>query len=156
MVDATYTPERYIRWVIEYPETLVDVDPLPIIAQDTYCTVEAEVQEEVTTPAYFIGVPLTASRGICKGPSGKETWYNLPMDRVIKSMRNRGYSESEYPYFIRDDGVKTLGGYVMVAADLGKYEKGDLVETTLGTGIVCDTGDFASTTDVEIDIATNW
>ena len=44
----------------------------------------------------------------------------------------------------------------MVAADLNKYKKGDIVETSLGLGIVCDTGEFTKTKDVDIDIATVW
>ena len=146
-IQPVVDPPR--KFVIEETETIVECRIMPrIVAEDTYATEEIEELSEYK--------PLTASKGVCVGPSGKETWYNLPMSRVIKSMRNRGYSEVDYPYFIREDGVKTLGGYVMVAADLGKYDKGDLIETTLGTGIVCDTGDFADTTDVAVDIATNW
>lgn len=157
MVDQVYVPEHRTRWVIEEPQTLVSIQIVPpLIAADTYATeeeIQAEEEKSVPVPT---GLPLTAPRGVTQGPSGKETWYNLPMDRVIESMRNRGYTEDEYAYSIREDGVKMFGDYIMVAADLNEHSKGDIVDTSLGLGIVCDTGDFANTTDVKIDIATNW
>ena len=36
--------------------------------------------------------------------------------------------------------MKMLGDYVIVAADLNKYPRGSIVDTSLGQGIVCDTG----------------
>ena len=69
-------------------------------------------------------------------------------------MNDLGYS---YEFWIREDGVKMFGDFVMIAADLHNYSKGDLVEISLGIGIVCDTGDFASNgSNVAFDVATNW
>ena len=97
------------------------------------------------------------TRGTTLGPSGKETWYDLPMHKVLSDMANRGYSElTGYTYWIRDDGVKMLGPYVMVAANLQIRPKGTLVETSLGIGIVCDTGNFTVNCPNGIDIATDW
>ena len=90
------------------------------------------------------------------GPSGKETYYNLDMSVCVKVMRRMGFSEEEYPYAVRSDGVKTLGGYVMVAANLGIRPKGTLIETSVGTGIVVDTGGFAKRNRTQLDIAVNW
>lgn len=104
----------------------------------------------------YDGSKLTKSKGVNYGPSGKETYYNLPMDGVVRIMRNQGYSESEYPYWVREDGVKMLGDYVMIAANLDERPRGSLVPTSLGMGIVCDTGGFASSSRTWIDIATNW
>ena len=98
---------------------------------------------------------LTKQSGVFYGPSGKETYYNLPMGRVINYMRELGYTTEEYPYWVRNDGVKMLGDYVMVAADLSTYSKGSIVLTSLGKGIVCDTGAFAGSS-VSLDIAVNW
>lgn len=95
---------------------------------------------------------LTADLGVFYGPSGKETYYNLPMDGVIKIMKDAGFYMD---YKVRDDGVKTYGGYVMLAADLNKYPRGTLLETSLGKGIVCDTGSFVGS-DVTVDIAVDW
>ena len=104
----------------------------------------------------YNGSKLTKSRGTIQGPSGKETYYNLNMTGVVSIMRRMGFSESEYPYNVRADGVKCLGPYVMVAAHLGKRPRGSKVQTSLGTGIVCDTGGFASSNPTQIDVATTW
>lgn len=96
---------------------------------------------------------LTRQSGIFAGPSGKESYYNLPMGRVIRYMANLGYN---YRFWIRSDGVKMLGPYVMCAADLSIRPKGTLVETSLGTGIVCDTGEFVRSNSCQLDIATAW
>ena len=104
----------------------------------------------------YSGTKLSRSRGSIQGPSGKETYYNLNMNGVVSIMRRMGFSESEYPYNVRADGVKCLGPYVMVAAHLGKRPRGSKVQTSLGTGMVCDTGGFAANNPTQIDIATAW
>lgn len=92
--------------------------------------------------------------GVNYGPSGKETYYNLPMNQVVSNMKNLGY---EGEYWIRSDGAKMFGDCVMVAADLNIYPKGTIIETSLGKSMVCDTGDFCKmNTGVSIDIATSW
>jgi len=86
----------------------------------------------------------------------KETYYNLDMNGVINIMRNMNFREDCWTYGIRDDGVKTFGGYVMVAANLDVHPRGTFVATSLGTGIVCDTGGFAYSNPNQIDIAVDW
>ena len=49
-----------------------------------------------------------------------------------------------------------LGDYVIVAADLNKYPRGSIVDTSLGQGIVCVTGSFTQNSDTQLDIATDW
>ena len=78
------------------------------------------------------------------------------MSGVVSVMRNMGFDEENYPYWVREDGCKMLGNYIMVAADLGVRKRGTLVETSLGTALVCDTGSFAASNHNQIDIATNW
>lgn len=102
------------------------------------------------------GRRISRSAGSIMGPSGKETYYNLDMSVCVRVMRSMGFSEAEYPYAVRSDGVKTLGGYVMVAANLGIRPKGTLIETSVGTGIVVDTGGFAQRNKTQLDIAVNW
>ena len=99
---------------------------------------------------------LTKSKGVVNGPSGKESYYNLNMTSVINAMRRLGYSETEYPYWIREDGVKMLGGYVIVAANYEIRPRGTIIESSLGYAIVCDTGSFAKRNPTQIDIAVNW
>lgn len=99
---------------------------------------------------------LTKSAGVFQGPSGKETYYNLPMGQVINNMRNLGYSVEEYPFTVREDGAKCLGPYVMAAANLNMRPRGTIVETSLGMAIVCDTGGFAVYNSTQLDLATDW
>ncbi len=109
--------------------------------------------EEVKASDVVTPTRLTKQLGTVTGPTNKETYYNLPMRRVVKTMRDRGYSEDLFPYWIREDGAKMLGNYIMVAADLKKHPRGSLVFTSLGIGIVCDTGDF---TEDLYDLAVDW
>ena len=99
---------------------------------------------------------LTKSAGVFQGPSGKETYYNLPMGQVINNMRDLGYSVEEYPYSVRQDGAKMLGEYVMCAANLTIRPKGTVIETSLGMAIVVDTGSFAYGNSMQIDLAVDW
>lgn len=96
---------------------------------------------------------LNEYAGTVQGPSGKETYYNLPMEEIVKYMHSKGVKGE---YWVRNDGVKMLGKYVMVAANLRVHPRGSLVETSLGTGIVCDTGSFAYNNITQLDIATTW
>lgn len=113
----------------------------------------ATTSEESTTNSTWTGAKLSASAGTVTGPSGKETYYNLDMSGVISIMRGIGNTDE---YWVRSDGVKMLGNYVIVAADLSIRPRGTLVETSLGTGIVCDTGSFIYSNPTQLDIATNW
>ena len=105
------------------------------------------------TNTSWTGPVLTSRAGRVQGPSGEETYYNLNMSGVIRYMNSLGY---DYEYWVRDDGVKMFGDYVMCAANLDIRPKGTLVETSLGMGIVCDTGGFAKNNVYQLDIATNW
>ena len=99
---------------------------------------------------------LTKQGGVFQGPSGKETYYNLNMSGVVNIMRGLGYSEEEYPYWERSDGVKMIGPFVIVAADFGIRPRGTILETSLGTALVCDTGGFATGSSTTLDIAVKW
>lgn len=113
---------------------------------------QTNTNKPISNPSWN-GSVLTPQGGVNYGMSGKETYYNLPMDGVISGMREIGNND---PYWVREDGVKMLGDYVMIAADYNTRPKGTLVETSLGTGIVCDTGTFVATDPTQIDIAVTW
>lgn len=102
------------------------------------------------------GSVLTPSSGVNYGPSGKETYYNLPMDGVVNIMRDEGFSEEDYPYHISDNGCKMLGDYIMIAADFNIRPRGTVIETSLGMGLVCDTGSFTYSCSEGLDIAVSW
>ena len=99
------------------------------------------------------GPKLTKSKGVNYGPTGKETYYNLNMSGVVSMMRNRGYDATNYPYWVRNDGCKMLGPYIMVAANLSHFPRGSIVNTSLGQGLVCDTGHLGWS---QLDLATVW
>lgn len=113
---------------------------------------EEDLEIKLDTPQWN-GAVLNRSAGTIMGPSGKETYYNLPMDGVVRIMRSIGNNDK---YWVREDGVKMLGDYVMVAAHLPTRPRGSLIQTSLGMGIVCDTGTFALNNHTQLDIAVNW
>lgn len=104
-------------------------------------------------PFTWNGPVLNPSSGTVTGPLGKETYYNLDMSGVVNIMRNMG---NEDEYWVREDGVKMLGDYVMVAAHLGLHPRGSIIPTSLGLAIVCDTGSFAHSNPNQIDVAVTW
>ena len=99
------------------------------------------------------GPVLSRSNGSIHGPSGKETYYNLNMNGVVNIMRRMGNMDE---YWVRNDGCKMLGNYIMCAANLRVHPRGSLVESSLGTCIVCDTGGFAHGNSHQLDIAVTW
>ena len=122
-------------------------------------------EEETTASSSYSGSSvngpyashLTRSAGVFSGPSGRETYYNLNMNGVVRIMRSLGYSESDgWVYWVREDGVKMFGNYVMVAADLSRRQKGTILECSLGTAIVVDTGSFVASNPNQLDIAVAW
>lgn len=102
------------------------------------------------------GAGLTQGKGAqywtdSKGVSHRETYYDLDMGRVMQSCGQGGY------YTVRPDGVKVdRDGYILIAANYGLYPKCSLVETSLGTGKVYDTGGFATRYPTGFDLATDW
>ncbi len=116
-------------------------------------TVNSQSVSKNDTNYTWAGAKLTKHAGVIIGPSGKETYYNLNMSRVVKNMNMRGFSGK---YRVRKDGVKMFGDYVMVAANLDIRPFGTHVKTSLGMGIVVDTGSFAYQNQTQLDIAVNW
>ena len=99
------------------------------------------------------GAVLSRGNGSVYGPSGKETYYNLNMSGCVRNMNRRGYY---YDVWVRNDGCKMFGDYIMCAANLGVHPFGSLVECSLGTCIVVDTGGFAAGNPNQLDIAVTW
>jgi len=102
---------------------------------------------------YWNGQKLTSSLGTVQGPSGTERYYNLDMSGVINLARSQGI---EGDYWIREDGVKMYGSYIICACGFNVRPRGTIVDTSLGTGICLDTGGFAASDPYMIDIATTW
>ena len=141
-------------------EIMTEEETTEVITEEPSEEIQAKVLEvstEEDQPKASNESTLTPSKGVNYNSTGyKETYYNLSMDGVIDIMRNCGFDESTYPYWVREDGVKMLGDYVMVAANLDRHPRGSLIHTSLGLGIVCDTGSFAIDNPSQIDIAVDW
>lgn len=144
----------------EWCKCVVDDEVVYIYAEllAEECTAEDIIEANkldysVTTLIYDSEVPLTANLGRVAGPSGEETYYNLNMKNCVARMHDLGY---EGEYWIREDGVKMFGDYVMIAANFDIRPLGTVLETSLGAGIVTDCGDFVEDNPTGIDIATNW
>jgi hypothetical protein len=100
---------------------------------------------------------LSAASGVNYFGQQKETYYNLPMDGVISWARIKLPDDmKDLEYTVRADGCKMFGDYIIIAANQTVHPYGSLVETSLGTGIVLDTGGFALTNPNQVDIAVNW
>ena len=172
MNNSDITPARIVNDAEPYMEP-VD-DGIIIADSDEYLVEDAKARRETAKALISSARPeqrkasnantvpvrkgiLNPHIGTVIGPTGcKETYYNLKMDGVVSIMRSKGYSEEEYPYWVRDDGAKMLGQYIMCAADLNLHPRGSLVESSLGTCIVADTGDFIYANPTQIDIAVTW
>lgn len=133
----------------DYVSTEKYVPPvIPVPKSGASGTVSAKKR----TVTYTAGA-LSRQLGAVIGPSGKETYYNLNMNKVVNRLKSMGISGD---YWIREDGCKMYGDHILVAANLDLHPRGSIVQTSLGTGIVADTGTFAASDANQIDIATTW
>ena len=95
---------------------------------------------------------LTAKGGVFHNPETgmTEKYYNLSMKRVVRRAQDMGIPAE---YWVRDDGVKMFGPWIICAAhpSVTRYTR---LQTSLGEGIVLDTHTAGDKT--LIDIATTW
>ena len=161
-----YSPDnfKYIKEVDEFSATLAEMRKNAMAEKQRQIEQQrAREREQVSAPnnqstssssssgnsgsssfASGSGV-LTPSAGVNWFNGRKETYYNLDMSGVISNARAMGI---EGEYWVRGDGVKMYGNYVIVAAQMSK---GTVIQTSLGTGIVLDYCPAGT-----IDIATSW
>lgn len=166
---------------VSYVEATVAIEEIQVQEETTELTEEyvSEKCENWNTET------LTARKGyIIDSPcGGSETWYpDAPV--VAVQMMEELYGFRDLEMTVREeDGVRILSGIrpngdkfeelVVVAADVrdvndrferninGIFERGDIVETSLGTGIVVDyslraVNERKANGRVHIDIATAW
>lgn len=145
----TSSPETTVETTTETTtiETTSETTTETTIVKEVYEEYEEPVYEEVyeepsyeefEEPVYEADYSvLTPSGGVNYFNGRMETYYNLPMGGVLDIMYSLGYSGE---YWVRSDGVKMFGDYVMCACDFGEYPRGSIIETSLGTAMVCDTG----------------
>lgn len=99
----------------------------------------------------LLAVVLTARLGTVQFNGHRETYYNLDMHNICN---NAVIHDIPGYYWVRPDGCKCWGEYIICAADYNKHPYGSLVETSLGMARVLDTGSFKDRST--IDIATVW
>ena len=162
--------------VVKYGETIYEEDE--VTQENTYDFlatgpayvynvtrnhVEPEPEPEIDLSSKLNVRPLTAKRGVNqymvtvngRTIERKETFYDLPMGGVMSIAARECHVEKYYT--VREDGVKVdAEGYILVAADLSRYPRCTVVETSLGLGRVYDTGSFALSNPEQFDIATDW
>jgi uncharacterized protein YabE (DUF348 family) len=117
--------------------------------------------EQPTKQIVIVGIKpngsgLSKAKGVytyvdSKGVSHRETYYDLPMKSVMGNCGAGGI------YSVRADGAKVdAAGNIIIAANLGRYPRCSIVETSLGPGKVYDTGGFAAKHPDGFDLATDW
>ena len=94
---------------------------------------------------------LTAKLGKIEFNGHIETWYNLPMQKVVQKAHDNGFDGD---YWERKDGCKMIGHYIICAGHPSRY--GEIVECSRGKGIILDTGEFVKNNPTAIDLATTW
>lgn len=153
--------ERIAKYEYNRAEDIEEIKALVDALKASQTDAKPEDDISVPTPAEKPSVSeyeaptggLTQAGGVYWYGDQKETWYNLPMEGVIAQAQNNGiYGE----YWVRDDGVKMYGDYIILACNRSVHPMGSLVETSLGTGISLDTGAFASANPTQVDIAVDW
>ena len=114
---------------------------------------QAKREKERQRQANYGSGHLTKSAGVYYFGNQRETYYNLPMEGVIATARYNGIGGE---YWIRSDGCKMLGDYIILACNRDVHPYGSIVLTSLGYGISLDTGGFAYDYPYGVDIAVNW
>ena len=126
-------------------EVVEEVCEEPIYVEEY---VEPYVEQHVS-----YGDHLTAWGGVYWFGNQKETWYNLDMSYVVYLAQQNGLVGE---YWVREDGCKMFGDYIILACNRDIHPYGSLVETSLGWGISLDTGGFAVNNPYQVDVAVDW
>lgn len=128
-----------------------------IIEETVDKPVYEEIPEAVDEPVEEIPKAAVLNRrdGVNYFNGQKETYYNLKMGGVIRLLDEMRIEHGEY--WTRDDGVKMLGDYIMLATDTRRWPKGTILETSLGTGLVVDhCSGSESYPGLWVDVAVTW
>ena len=149
----------------EYPEEIISTARFGFITREKdYTLINENNIVSFASDVEYDGRVLNSTDGVIENnPSGAyETYYDadvicdVGMDNCVKYMRDLGFDEDTYPYYIREDGVRMFGEYVMVAANTDILPKGTLIDTSLGMGMVVDHCENSEINVKQIDIAVNW
>lgn len=150
-IEKTGTKKINEKWIESIKDKAANLE---YIEQERDTDIENSETYKLVQGAYeWNGSKLSRSAGTVTGPNGKETYYNLNMSVIVRMMHARGVNDT---YWVRSDGCKMLGNYIMVAADLDLHPRGSIVKTSKGLAMVCDTGSFTKHNRHQIDVAVNW
>ena len=166
--------EKYVNDVLVSTELVSDevtkapVNKVVLNGTKEKAAAPAPVYQDYTEGYIYPYLTNTMGRNL-NGPSGQETYYNMDMSGIVSSLQRGGWMYNQCVdtdlidyildtkgYWVREDGCKMFGDYIMVAAGLDVRPRGSLVQTSLGMGIVVDTGGFAYNDPYQLDIATTW
>lgn len=147
---------NYIRDIKSYIEEMIAVHDNAVVQKQKDLESLAAKKKKVQDQQYYSaasgtsynvsnGSGLTRSGGVNYYNNRKETYYNLDMSGVVSNAQAMGIQGN---YWVRNDGVKMYGDYVIVAS---QDSKGTIIDTSLGTGIVLDYCPAGT-----VDIATSW
>ena len=141
--EHTYTTEELADYVLNAGINGADREAF---LGDRYAEVQAYIDANFVPPHedvtyelmdYPTGNVLNPYDGINYYGGVLETYYNMDMSAWLEFVYSLGYSGT---YWVRSDGVKMFGDYIIVAADYSYEPRGTIVQTSLGTGMVLDTG----------------
>ena len=126
---------------------------------------KAEAEKAAEEAAAVDDTPLNSFMGVNSYNGHTETYYNMYMGELIDAMNRGGWAYNDCinkdiidnildtsGYWIRSDGCKMFGDYIILAASASEYARGSIVLTSLGWGMVIDRGVGPGV----IDIAVNW
>lgn len=148
------TDEITTEDTIGQEETSYKVGAASIIKLDNEHGGITEIDDEEIKHANLpTGAHLTPSSGIFWFGNQLETYYNLDMSVIVEVAHQNGIAGE---YWVREDGCKMLGEYIMLACNRDVHPYGSIVETSLGMGISLDTGGFAANNPLQVDIAVTW
>lgn len=161
--DLTDLINKDTKWKVEIEKQIDKLEEAKKEKKEAEVLAQTQA-EEAPAPAAIAPVTevaYTAPSGGCLTPSSGvfwygnqlETYYNLDMSVIVDVAHSNGISGD---YWIRDDGCKMLGSYIMLACNRDVHPYGSLVETSLGTGISLDTGGFAAGNPYQVDVAVTW
>lgn len=137
-MEVTPVEEAVVETVVEVVDEAVDETVAEEVPEETAENPEEPILEVVpeeieVEPDYSV---LNKRDGVNNFCGNKETFYNLRMTGVIRLLDEMGIPHGDY--WVRDDGCKMLGSYIMLATDTRRWPKGTILETSLGTGMVVD------------------
>ena len=91
-----------------------------------------------------------------QGPNGLESYCQMDPNEFVQNLRDIGMDEEHYPVWVRYDGMKMFGPYVICAANLEEHPIGSIVQGKFGEYIVVAATAEAQQIPEILKIAVDW